>query len=77
MSLAEAIKLRMLALMKAKNFSQYDFYKIGGIPKATASQVLNKTRERVSVKTVYEMISAMDVSLTEFFDDPIFDEVTD
>ena len=77
MKLAQAIKTRMLDLMEKKNFSQYDFYKKGGVPKATASQVLNETRERVAVKTVYEMIAAMGVSLKEFFDDPIFDEVTD
>ena len=77
MTLAQAIKMRMTDLMKKKNFSQYDFYKKGGIPKATASQVLNETRERIAVKTVYEMISTMGVSLKEFFNDPIFDEVTD
>lgn len=77
MSLAEAIKMRMIALMEEKNFSQYDFYKKGGIAKSTVSQVLNGTRERVAVKTVYEMITTMGVSLKEFFDDPIFDEVSD
>ena len=77
MTLAEAIKKRICALMKKKNFSQYDFYTKGGIAKSTASQVLNGTRERIAIKTVYEMISTMGVSLKEFFDDPIFDEISD
>ena len=77
MTLAEAIKKRIWALMNEKNFSQYDFYTKGGIAKSTASQVLNGTRERIAIKTVYEMISTMGVSLKEFFDDPIFDEVSD
>ena len=77
MTLAEAIKKRIWDLMKEKNFSQYDFYTKGGIAKSTASQVLNGTRERIAIKTVYEMISTMGVSLKEFFDDPIFDEVSD
>lgn len=77
MSLAEAINTRMIALMKEKNFSQYDFYTKGGIAKATASQVLNGTRPRVAVKTLYEMCAAMGVTLKQFFDDPIFAEVTD
>ena len=77
MSLAEAIKIRIFALMKKKGFSQYDFYTKGGIAKSTVSQVLNGTRERVAVKTIYEMISTMGVSLKEFFDDPIFDDITD
>ena len=77
MTLAEAIKKRIWDLMKEKNFSQYDFYTKGGIAKSTASQVLNGTRERIAIKTVYEMISTIGVSLKEFFDDPIFDEISD
>ena len=77
MSLAEAVKMRMIALMKEKGFSQYDFYTKGGIAKSTASQVLNGTRERVAIKTIYEMTSTMGVSLKEFFFFLIFDEVND
>lgn len=77
MSLAEAIKLRMLDIMNREDFSQYDFYTKGGMPKSTVSQVLNGTRERTAIKTIYEMISTMGISLKEFFDDPIFDNITD
>ena len=77
MSLAEAIKIRLISLMEEKGFSQYDFFTKGGIAKSTVSQVLNGTRERLAVKTVYEMISTMGVSLKEFFDDAIFDEISD
>ncbi|MDE7330493.1 MAG: helix-turn-helix transcriptional regulator [Clostridia bacterium] len=77
MKLSEAIKLRLNVLMKKKGFSQYDFYVKGGIAKSTVSQVLNGTRERVAIRTIYEMISTMEVSLKEFFDDPIFDNISD
>lgn len=77
MSLAEAVKVRILTLMKERGFSQYDFYTKGGIAKSTVSQVLNGTRERVAFKTIYEMISTMGVSLKEFCDDPIFDNILD
>ena len=77
MTLAEAVKIRILALMKEKGFSQYDFYTKGGIAKSTVSQVLNGTRERIAFKTIYEMISTMGVSLKEFVDDPIFDDISD
>lgn len=77
MRLAEAIKIRIVALMQEKGFSQYDFYTQGGIAKSTVSQVLNGTRERVAIKTIYEMISTMGVSLKEFFDDPLFDDISD
>ena len=63
--------------MKEKGFSQYDFYTKGGIAKSTVSQVLNGTRERIAFKTIYEMISTMGVSLKEFVDDSIFDDISD
>ena len=77
MNLSEAIKIRISDLMKKKEFSQYDFYTKGGIAKSTVLQFLNGTRERVAIKTIYEMISTMEVSLKEFFDDPIFDNISD
>lgn len=78
MTLAEAVRHRLLALMDEKHFSQYDFYVKGGIPKATASQILSGSRSgRVALKTLYEMIAAMGVSLSDFFTDPIFDELSD
>ncbi len=77
MSLAEAVKIRIIDLMNEKGFSQYDFYTKGGIAKSTVSQVLNGTRERLAIKTIYEMITTMGVTLKEFFDDPIFDNISD
>ena len=77
MKLIEAVGIRLDNLMKEKGFSQYDFYTKGGIPKATVSQALNGTRERLAVRTVYEIISTMGISLKEFFDDPVFDDISD
>lgn len=76
MSLAEAIKIRFLSIMEEKEFTQYDFYTKGGIAKSTVSHVYG-TRERVAVKTIFEMVSTMEVPLNVFFDDPIFSEVED
>ena len=36
-----------------------------------------KEKYGISEKTVYEMISTMGVSLKEFFNDPIFDDISD
>lgn len=77
MQLIEAVKIRFKKLMKDKNFKQFDFYSNGGMPKSTVSQFLNGKKKKVTIYTIYEMVAAMGVSLKEFFDDPIFDEVTD
>lgn len=78
MTLSEAIVDRLLALMKQRGFSQYDFYRKGGIAKSTVSQILNGTRKKgIAVATIYEMCQTMGVTLAEFFNDPVFDEVID
>ena len=78
MTLSDAIIIRLKALMAERNFSQYDFYTKGGIAKSTVSQILNGTlRKEMAISTLYQMLATMEVSLKDFFDDPIFDEVTD
>lgn len=78
MTLSEAIVTRFLVLMRERDFSQYDFYTKGGVPKATVSQILNGTRRKnIAISSLYQMTSTMGITLGEFFSDPIFDEVID
>lgn len=78
MTLSEAIVKRMTVLMEEKGFNQYDFFAKGGIARSTVSQILSGARQkRIAIATIYEMASTMGVTLREFFNDPIFDGVTD
>lgn len=78
MTLSDAIVKRMNALMEEKGFTQYDFFTKGGIARSTVSQILSGARrKKIAIATIYEMITTMGVTLREFFDDPIFDSVTD
>lgn len=77
MKLYDAVLQRLKQVMAENNASLYTLNKDGGIPKSTLSQVLNKKQNKIMLDLLYEMLSTMGVSLKEFFDDPIFDEVTD
>ncbi len=77
MKLYDAVLVRLKQLMLEKGASLYTLNKKGGIPKSTLSQVLNGKQERIMLDLLYEILSTMEVSLKEFFDSPIFDEVTD
>ncbi len=78
MNLSDAIVKRLNELMKEHSFSQYDFFTKGGMPKSTVSQVLNGNRKnRIAISTIFEMVSTMGVTLKDFFDSPIFEQVTD
>lgn len=77
MKLYDAVLQRLKQVMAENNASLYTLNKEGGIPKSTLSQVLNKKQNKIMLDLLYEMLSTMGVSLKEFFDDPIFEEVTD
>lgn len=49
----------------------------GGIAKSSISQLFNGKQEKVSLDFLYQFTSTLGISLCEFFNDPIFDEVTD
>ena len=77
MSLYDAVVDRLKRLMKEKAATIYSLYKNGGIATSTTSQLLNKKQNKISLDILYEITTTIGVSLKEFFDDPIFDEVTD
>ncbi len=77
MKLYDAVLQRLKQVMAEKNASLYTLNKEGGIPKSTLSQVLNKKQAKIGLDLLYEILSTMGIPLKEFFDDPIFDEVTD
>lgn len=77
MTLSEVVTKRLKDVMEDKGFTLYKLHTEGGIPKSTLSQVLNGTRKRVELITIYEILDTMGVSLGEFFSDPLFELVTD
>lgn len=77
MKLSKAIAIRLSNILKERNLSQYSLFKNGGVPRSTINDVVNIKKKRVSTDTVYQICSTLNLTLTEFFDDPIFDEVDD
>lgn len=77
MKLYDAVLQRLKQIMAEKNASLYTLNKEGGIPKSTLSQVLNRKQNKISLDLLYDILSTMGITFKDFFDDPIFDEVTD
>ena len=77
MKLIDAVLIRLETIMKDKNASLYSFNRDGGIAKSTLSNLLNHKQNKIMLNLLYDILSTMGVSLKEFFDDPIFDDVTD
>ena len=77
MKLVEAIGRRVDTLLKDKNFTLYKLQITGGVPRSTVSDVILVKKKRVSTDTIYQICDTLGISLKDFFDDPIFDEVDD
>ncbi len=77
MKLSKAISIRITQLLNERNLSQYSLYKNGGVPRSTMCDVVNNKKKRVSTETVYQICSTLGLTLRDFFDDPIFNEVDD
>lgn len=77
MKLTKAIALRVKELLDKNNYSQYELFKRGGVPRSTVNNVVNNNKKRVSTETVYQICSTLNMSLKEFFDSPLFDDIDD
>ena len=77
MKLYDAVIDRLKRLMIEKAASIYSLNSDGGIATSTVSQVLNHKQNKISIDILYEITATLGVTLKEFFDDPIFEEVTD
>ena len=77
MTLSKAIGERIKHLLNERQFSQYELYKRGGVPRSTVCDVINNNKKRVSTDTVYQICSTLGISLQEFFNDPLFENLDD
>lgn len=80
MKLIEAVGIRLSGLIQEKGFTVYKLAKTAGMGCSTVWKILNPDLTSVKtlkLDTLYQIVVTMGISLSEFFDDPIFDEVTD
>lgn len=77
MKLNEAVGKRLKVLLEEKQWKNYSLQKEGGVPRSTVGLIIGAKRKTVKLETLYQITSTLGISLKEFFDDPIFNEVTD
>ena len=75
MTLAQAVGKRVEQLLKDRNLTQYAFARAAGIPRQTVNIVVKGQHEKVALDTIYQIAETFEMSLEQFFADPIFDEI--
>jgi len=74
MQLNQAVSERLTELLKDRGMTQYQLYMKSGVPKSTIGNVINCSYDSVKLRIIHEMCQGMEISITEFFASPLFDE---
>lgn len=74
LQLNEAVKERLSQLLTQRNMTQYQLFKKTGVPKSTINNIANCNYLSMHLRVIHELCQGLDVSLSEFFASPLFEE---
>ncbi|MFR9161749.1 MAG: helix-turn-helix domain-containing protein [Ruthenibacterium lactatiformans] len=75
MNAKQAVAQRILELCKNRSITVNTLANDAGIPPTTIYSILNTKSKNPGIVTIKQVCDGMDISLREFFDSPIFDEL--
>ena len=74
LKLNQAVSLRLQELLNERSMTQYQLFTKSGVPKATISNITICTYDSVKLRIIHELCQGLSISITEFFQSPLFDE---
>ena len=75
MKLSDAIRKRIKYYLKEKNMNVWKLCKMSGIPCSTISTFMSGKTELLKIDTLLHICEGFEITLGEFFIDPMFDTV--
>lgn len=75
MKLNEAVSQRLRELMVEQRMTQYQLFTKSGVPKSTISNLIHCSYDSVKLRIIHELCQGLGISIVEFFQSPLFDEV--
>ncbi len=73
MFITKAISIRVRQILKEKGITQYKLEQLTGIYHNTMTSLLNCRYKTANIITVLLIIDALDMTISEFFNSPLFD----
>ena len=73
MKLNKAFALRVRKILKEKKMTQYKLAQETGLYHSTMTDILNCKYQTPNFKNISLIIKALNMTMTEFFDDELFD----
>lgn len=74
MQLNKAVSKRLCELLAARQMTPYQLHMKSGIPKSTIGNLINCAYPSMKLRVIHELCQGMEISLTEFFASPLFQE---
>lgn len=75
MKLNQAISLRLQELLTKRSMTQYQLFAKSGVPKSTIHNLIQCSYDSVKLRIIHELCQGFGISISEFFQSPLFDEV--
>ena len=75
MNTKNAVAERIIELCNQKNIAINALANISGISPSTLYSVLNEKSQNPGIVTIKKLCDGLDISLREFFDDDVFDDI--
>jgi len=75
MYLSDAVRDRIKFYQKKNNMSLWALFKYSGVPMSTLSAFMSKRTELIKLDTLLHICEGFGITLTEFFEDNIFEDV--
>lgn len=72
MTLNQAFAIRVRELLKEKKITQYKLEQLTGIYHSTMNAILNNRTKASNFKSIALIIRELGISITDFFDSPVF-----
>ncbi len=73
MTISQAVVSRVENLLRQKGLTAYKLIQLSTLPKETYKSLMKGKTKSVDLKTVFSLCSGFNISIQEFFNDPIFD----
>lgn len=75
MTLSDATRKRIRYYLDKNDMSIWALFKASGVPRSTLCSFMNGTTELIKLDTLLHVCEGFNISLLEFFSDPIFIDV--
>ncbi|MDL2206930.1 helix-turn-helix transcriptional regulator [Eubacteriales bacterium OttesenSCG-928-N13] len=75
MTVSEAVVKRLFELCAERGITINKISTIAGVTQSTVSDIVNGATTNAGIATIKKLCDGFDISIREFFDNPIFDDL--